>query len=123
MSDMISKGYAEKVPDDVLERIDGRKWYLPHHGVLHPQKKKLRVVFDCGATFRGVSLNSQLLQGPDLTSTLVGVLARFHKEPIVITADIEAMFHQVKVPIKDRDLLRFLWWPDGDCRQNMWNTE
>lgn len=41
MSDMISKGYAEKVPDGVLERSDGRKWYLPHHGVLHPQKKKL----------------------------------------------------------------------------------
>lgn len=40
MSDMISKGYAEKVPDGVLERSDGRKWYLPHHGVLHPQKKK-----------------------------------------------------------------------------------
>ena len=119
VSDMISKGYAEKVPDDVLERSDGGKWYLPHHGVLHPQKKKLRVVFDCGATFRGVSLNSQLLQGPDLTSSLIGVLTRCRKEPVVIAADIEAMFHQVKVPTEDRDLLRFLWWPDGDYSQNM----
>lgn len=76
-------------------------------------------MFDCGATFRGVSLKSQLLQGPDLTSTLIGVLARFRKEPVVITADIEAMFHQVKVPNEDRDLLRFLWWPDGDYNQNM----
>lgn len=119
MSDTLHKGYAEKVPEGVLERKDGRKWYLPHHGVLHPQKNKLRVVFDCGATFQGVSLNSQLLQGPDLTSTLIGVLCRFRKEPIVIAADIEAMFHQVKVPNEDRDLLRFLWWPNGDYNQNM----
>lgn len=83
------------------------------------KKNKLRVVFDCGATFQGVSLNSQLLQGPGLTSTLIGVLSRFHKEPIVITADIEAMFHQVKVPNEDHDLLRFLWWPNGDYNQNM----
>lgn len=104
MSDMISKGHAEKVPDDVLEHSDGRKWYLPHHS---------------GVTFQGVSLNSQLLQGPDLTSTFMGVLDRFHKEPVVITADTKAMFHQVKVPNEDRDLLRFLWWPDGDYSQNM----
>ncbi|XP_072022453.1 uncharacterized protein [Amphiura filiformis] len=29
-------------------------------------------------------------------------------------ADIQAMFNQVKVPTKVRDLLRFLWWPEGD---------
>lgn len=119
MSDMISKGYAEKVPDEVLERNDGRKWYLPHHGVMHPQKKKLRVVFDCAATYKGVSLNSHLLQGPDLTSTLIGVLVRFRKESVVIAADVEAMFHQVSVPSEDRNMLRFLWWPEGNCEQNM----
>ena len=77
------------------------------------------MVFDCGATYQGISLNSQLLQGPDLTSTLIGVIARFCKEPVVIAADIEAMFLQVQVPNEDRDLLRFVWWPDGDYSQNM----
>lgn len=28
--------------------------------------------------------------------------------------DIEAMFYQVRVPQEDRDLLRFLWWENGD---------
>lgn len=28
--------------------------------------------------------------------------------------DIEGMFHQVRVAEQDRDLLRFLWWEDGD---------
>lgn len=102
--------------DDVLERSDGRKWYPPHHGVLHSQKKKLCV---SRVTFQGVSLNSQLLQGPDLTRIFMGVLERSHKEPVVIIADTEAMFHQVKVPNEDCDLLWFLWWPDGDYSQNM----
>lgn len=119
MKDIISKGYAEKVPVEDLERSDGRIWYIPHHGVYHPQKKKIRVVFDCAATFQGTSLNAQLLQGPDLTSTLIGVMTRFRKEPVVLMADIEAMFHQVRVPPGDSDLLRFLWWPDGDHDQNL----
>lgn len=119
MSRMLANGYAERVPSDQLARCDGRLWYIPHHGVYHHKKKKLRVVFDCGATFQGKSLNSQLLQGPDLTNLLVGVLTRFRKEPVVLMADIEAMYHQVRVPPEDSDLLRFLWWPDGDCSREL----
>ena len=33
---------------------------------------------------------------------------------MAVSADIEAMFHQVMVPMEDRDVLRYLWWPDGD---------
>ncbi len=106
MSDIISKGYAERVPVVDLERCDGRVWYIPHHGVYHPQKRKMRVVFDCGATFQGTSLNAQLVQGPDLTSSLVGVITRFQKESVVLMADIEAMFHQVRVPSTDADLFK-----------------
>ena len=33
-------------------------WYIPHHGVYHPKKKKIiRVVFDCRAHYQGISLN------------------------------------------------------------------
>ncbi|XP_056125219.1 uncharacterized protein LOC130103060 [Rhinichthys klamathensis goyatoka] len=119
MSKMLVNGYAERVPTEQSTRCDGRVWYIPHHGVYHPKKKKLRVVFDCGVTFQGTSLNSQLLQGPDLTNLLVGVLTRFRKEPVVLIGDIEAMYHQVRVPAEDSDLLRFLWWPDGDCSREL----
>ena len=117
ISDLLAKGYAEKVPKEDLDRGDGKVWYIPHHGVYHPTKRKIRVVFDCGARYQGTSLNAELLQGPDLTSSLIGVVTRFRKEPIVIMADIESMFHQVQVPPDDRDLLRFLWWPKGDIQQ------
>ncbi len=114
LSDVIHKGYAEKVPDHQLDRVDGKVWYIPHHGVFHPKKGSLRVVFDCGATYKGTSLNSQLLQGPNLTNSLVGVLLKFRQEPVAFMADIEAMFHQVKVAVEDVDFLRFLWWPGGE---------
>ena len=28
--------------------------------------------------------------------------------------DIESMFHQVHVNVEHRNLLRFLWWPEGN---------
>eukprot|EP00057_Strongylocentrotus_purpuratus_P015238 XP_011669712.1 PREDICTED: uncharacterized protein LOC100890342 [Strongylocentrotus purpuratus] len=114
---MQNKGYMERVPEHETKRDDGRVWYLPHHGVVHPQKKKLRVVFDCSAEFGVFCLNRELLQGPDLTNTLFGVLTRFRQDKVALMADIEGMFSQVRVPKDDRDLLRFLWWEKGDIEQ------
>jgi len=58
------------------------------------------------------------LQGPDLTNRLIGVLMRFRQDHIAVLADIESMYHQVRVTPRDRDVLRFLWWPAGDTSQD-----
>lgn len=108
MDDVLKKGYTVKLEGDECEPNEGRTWNLPHHGVRHPTKQKLRVELACGASFQGISLNQQLLQGPDLTSSLVGVILRFCQEAVAF------MFHQVKVSNEDTDLLRFLWWPGGN---------
>nr|CAB3263156.1 uncharacterized protein LOC104265735 [Phallusia mammillata] len=114
MQTTIDKGYAEEISTEELS-TNQRVWYIPHHGVLNPNKPgKLRVVFDCAAQYRGLSLNQALMQGPDFVNSLVGVLLRFRKEPIALVADIEAMFYQVRVAPRDRDCLRFLWWAGGD---------
>ena len=115
MTKILQENYAEEVPEESVDRADGRVWYIPHHGVYNPHKAdKIRVVFDCAARYGDISLNDVLLQGPDLTSSLLGVLLRFRSEPVAFMADVRAMFYQVRVPESDRDLLRFLWWPDGD---------
>ena len=115
MQSLINKGYAEPVND--ARGPVGATCYLPRHPVTHATKGKTRIVFDCAATKNGVSLNDRVLQGPDMTNSLLGVLLRFRQEPVAIMADIEAMFHQVHVTQRDRDALRFLWWPNGDlCR-------
>ena len=86
INDVIAKRYAEKAPS--IEAKSGKKaWFIPHHGVYHPKKtRKIRVVFDCSAEFEGQSLNQNLLQGPDLTNNLVGVLGRFRKKPVALCA-------------------------------------
>lgn len=108
-TDVISKGYAEKIPEHQLDGGEGKVWYIPHHGVYHSRKNTLRVLFDCGATFKGTSLNSHLLQGPNLTGALLGVLTRFRQEPVALMGDIQQMFFQVQITDMDKDLLRSLW--------------
>ena len=120
MNSYIDDGHAEKIPKEELESDDRPDWYVPHHPVVHPLKPaKVRVVYDCAATYKGTSLNQQLMSGPDQTSQLVGVLIRFRQEKIGLVADIEAMFHQVLVEPKDRDVLRFLWWPNADLSKEL----
>ena len=115
IKDLLDKGYAEEVKDDAPEPV-GATWYIPHHPVFHPMKEKMRIVFDCAGKYKGTSLNDAVMQGPDLTNKLIGVLLRFRQAPIALMADIEAMFYQVKVPPAERDSLRFLWWPDGNLQ-------
>ena len=114
MDNIIEKGFAERVPECELNRNDGQTYYIPHHGVYHLKKNKIRVVFDCSAKFKGESLNDHLLSGPSLTNTLLGVLCRFRHEQIAFTCDIEQMFYQFKVSESHRNFLRFLWWDNGD---------
>ena len=96
MKELVSKGYARKVPLDQKNDKSLDAWYIPHYGIYHPYKlEKIRVLFDWSVKFRGVSLNSMLYKGPDLTNSLVGVLTMFQEDRIAVMADIESMFHQV----------------------------
>ena len=113
MNDIVSRGDAEKVPSTQITKSP--RWYVPHHGVYHPHKPgKIRVVFDCSARHQGTSLNEQLLQGPDLLNSLIGVLCRFRMGLVAFSCDVEKMFHQFHVAQQHQDFLRFLWWEEGD---------
>ena len=122
MGDYLAKSHARRITaKDPPSKDDAPVWYLPHHPVVHPQKpKKVRIVFVCIAKFCNTSLNDQLLQGPDFTNSLVGVLLRFREERVALMADIEKMFHQVRVNQKtvrhcnscgaqERTLIRTQW--------------
>ncbi|XP_064622140.1 uncharacterized protein LOC135484496 [Lineus longissimus] len=109
----VSKGFARKLSEEEAVHRSPKTWYIPHHGMTNVNKPgKIRVVFDAAATCQGISLNDTLMTGPDLLNSLFGVLQRFRVYKIAISADIEAMFHQVRVPSHDADALRFLWKGD-----------
>ena len=114
MEDYIAKGHARKLSPEEAANRGPRTWYLPHFAVVNPNKPgKVRIVFDAAAECEGTSLNKNLLHGPDYTNSLVGVLLRFREDNTALVADIESMFHQVKVREEDQDSLRFLWWTES----------
>ncbi|XP_067942833.1 uncharacterized protein [Watersipora subatra] len=107
MQEMFSGGHAEEATNIVPQK--GCVWYIPHFAVKHQKKGKLCVVFDCAATYSGTSVNQHLLQGPDLTNSMLGISCRFRKGKIAIACDIKKMFFNFHVTPSDRDYLRFLW--------------
>ncbi|CAH0727422.1 unnamed protein product, partial [Brenthis ino] len=108
IENLLAKGYA--VPCNGTERSSPVCWYLPHFAVQNPNKPgRQRLVFDAAAKSRGVSLNDYLLEGPDLLTSLQGILFRFRERPVAITADIQEMFLQVKIRPEDQPAQQFLW--------------
>ena len=90
VSKMLDNNYAEEATNCEESNV----WFIPHHGVYHPLKpEKICVVFDCSGRFRSFSLNDNLLQGPDLTNSLLRVLCRFRLKPIAIHGG-----HTINVP-------------------------
>ena len=61
MRELLERGHAELAPIK-----SGAANYIPHHAVHQLHKQKMRVVFDCSAQFRGVSLNNFHAEGPRL---------------------------------------------------------
>ncbi len=114
INEYLTLGHARKLNANELTSSSNRTWYLPHHGVVNPYKpSKVRVVFDAAAQFKGVSLNSALLTGPNIVTSSLTVLLRFRQRAVPISADIRKIFHQVRVRESDRAALRFLWREQG----------
>ena len=106
---IFERGHASPVPlEDTREKAgSGQVWYLLHFGVYHPKKPtQIRVVFDSSAEYNGVSLNKELLPGPDIMISLFGVLIRFRRENVAVMCD------RTNVPLFPRQssTQRFLWY-------------
>ena len=104
MNDVV-RNYARKA-DKSKDQV-GKVWHAMHHAVKNKVKDKWRVVFNLAARCKGRCLNEELIQGPDMTNLLVGVLLRFRKESVAFMADIETMYYQVGIPEEHYKFLRF----------------
>ena len=112
----IEKGYVKSVT--FSDTTPDRVWYLPHHLVTNPNKPgKVLRVSNAAPTFKGNSLNSNLLTGPNSLNNLVGLLFRFIENPVAIRADIETMFIQVGIIETDQPSMRFLWPTERSIKQ------
>ncbi|XP_062711049.1 uncharacterized protein LOC134289063 [Aedes albopictus] len=121
IKDYQRKGYAHELTKEEANNSDPRRvWYLPLGVVTNPNKPgKVRVVWDAAAKIEGISLNSMLMKGPDMTASLSTVLYRFRQRQIAIAGDIREMFHQIQIRPQDRQAQRFLWRdaPGETCKE------
>uniref|UniRef100_A0A914WWH6 Integrase catalytic domain-containing protein n=1 Tax=Plectus sambesii TaxID=2011161 RepID=A0A914WWH6_9BILA len=117
-NDIIQDQLAKEIIEKVEEKDEAGpiQHYLPHHPVVTPSKTttKVRIVYDASAKMNknSNSLNDCLYRGPVILPDLCGLLMRFRKAPIALTADIEKAFLQVGLQSDDRDVTRFLWLKD-----------
>ncbi|XP_022817932.1 uncharacterized protein LOC111350544 [Spodoptera litura] len=109
ISNYIEQGHLEKVPE---KEIDKRSLYLPHHAVIRDDKEssRTRVVFDASCKgSNNLSLNDELLVGPQLQEDLRNILMRWRMKRICLVADITQMYRQILVHPDDTDYQRILW--------------
>ncbi|XP_062557235.1 uncharacterized protein LOC134222107 [Armigeres subalbatus] len=105
------KGYTHLATPEELAKFDpSSSWFLPISVVLNPKKPgKVRIVWDAAAMVNSVSLNSQLLTGPDLLTPLPKVINRFRERPIGFGGDIREMYHQLRIRAADKSAQLFLF--------------
>ena len=86
------------------------QWCTLHHTEVNSNKRdKVRRVCNAASKSGGFPLNDILRARPDLLQKLIGIIFRFHEKQIALTAEVEAIFLQVKLPLSDFKVPRFLW--------------
>ncbi|XP_050072562.1 uncharacterized protein LOC126560647 [Anopheles maculipalpis] len=121
MEDYQQKGYAHKInPNEML--VPGNSvWYIPLNVVQNPKKPgKVRLVWDAAASVKGVSLNSELLKGPDMLIPLPNIICNFREKAIAFGADIKEMYHQIGIRDADKQAQRFLFGYDSSGRPQVY---
>ena len=111
INEQLTLGMVEDAPIETGELCH----YIPFQVILKESSSftKARMVFDPSAKTReGLSLNQQLLTGPNLLPKLAGVLLRIRTYSLLLICDIEKAFLQIALRESDRDATRFLWVHD-----------
>lgn len=86
--------------------------YLPHHAVIKEEKEttKVRIVFDASAKGKNkVSLNDELMVGPQLQEDMRNIVMRWRMKKICFVADVQKMYRNILVAKEDTNYQRILW--------------
>ncbi|XP_053691580.1 uncharacterized protein LOC128740093 [Sabethes cyaneus] len=125
IKEYVEKGYMRKLTVEEYMKSTPKTFYLPHFVTINKNKQppKPRLVFDAAAKMEGVSLNSQLLSGPDMTESALGIKIRFREAPFAISGDIQEMFHRVGIIKEDRQAQRILFRESSKVRLDVYEMQ
>ncbi|XP_026498879.1 uncharacterized protein LOC113402781 [Vanessa tameamea] len=114
INEYLENNHMEEVPNN---EINKPSVYLPHHPVIREDKEttKVRIVFDasCKGT-NNVSINDELLVGPQLQEHMRKIIIRWRLKRICFVADIQQMYRQILVTQEDADFQRLLSRENSD---------
>ena len=108
--DQLVNNVIEKVSENQSE--NPKEFFLPHRPVIrqNAESTKLRVVYDASAKSEsGYSIKDCLEKGPSLQNKLWDILIRTRFRPVILCADIEKAFLQIRIKEKERESLKFHW--------------
>ena len=93
----------EKVSENQSENL--KEFFLPHRPVIrqNAESAKLRVVYVASAKSESrYSLNDCLEKGPSFQNKLWDILLRTIFRPVILCADIEKAFLQIRIKKKEK---------------------
>lgn len=117
INELLDKDYLEEITPP--EFNGANVFYLPHSGVFKhdTNESKLRIVYDASAkSSNGLSLNDNLMTGPNLQNDSFAILLRFRLHQVIISCDMEKMFLQIKVDEVDTNY-QLIYWRFGENEQ------
>ncbi|KAG7295220.1 hypothetical protein JYU34_022191 [Plutella xylostella] len=109
-------GHAKILDISNCDPKDEPRFFLPHHGVLRPDKQsnKVRAVFDGSCKPKsGISLNDLLCNGPVVQRSLFDIILLFRTYKYTIQCDIRHMYRQIQIHPDLRCLQNILWREGG----------
>ncbi|KAJ8723487.1 hypothetical protein PYW08_003399 [Mythimna loreyi] len=115
MQEYLTSNYMEEIPE--IETKKNKAVYLPHHAVVRVEKEtsKTRIVFDASAKGSNhISLNDELLVGPQLQDDLRDIVMRSRLHRVCYASDIQKMYLQVLLQERDADTYQRLLWREEE---------
>lgn len=106
METILSSGHAELVPQDQLTQENRKVWYIPHHIVFHPKKGACAWYLTTLQDIREPHWILSCFKVRTLQTLWSFRLLHFRQGKIAIMADVEKMYHQVKVSPRH---VKWLW--------------
>ena len=119
LKDLVVNGYAKEVSQEEVDNwisSGGKIFFMAHQMAPNPQSKStpVRVVFYNALKYKGESMNSNLDLGPDILTSLQGLLLRFRNDLFAASGDIKKMFYMVRMKKEDSFMQLFVWRWKGE---------
>ncbi|KAL1279468.1 hypothetical protein QQF64_026141 [Cirrhinus molitorella] len=111
VDEMVERGAAIKLTKDVMDNWKCAVWGVSHLTAPNPHSvtTPVRLIWNSSQEFGGVSMNSILLQGPDVLKPIRAVLLRFREGEHAAILDITKMYNSIWLEEQEVHVHQFLW--------------